>query len=229
MLPFTAEIYFALVAQVYDTYPAALPLALVAMVLAAGLAFWTGGGGGPALAGRIVTLLLAAGWAATGWLFHIEQFATINFMAPVYGGAFLLQAALLVWLGVLRGAVTFRWPGGVRGWTAAALAVLALAGWPLLDAYASPAAGTLGWGAVRVAGLTPGPTALLTLALLMLAHAEGRRWPVWALAAIPLIWAAVWGWHAWELGLVADWLLVVGAFALVSLRIGIVPQNCCEN
>ncbi len=217
MISFTRDVYFQFIADSYEwLWPAPL-VALGLMVLAAGLALR---GAGPEAEGgwtaRAVAALLALGWAACG-MFHLEVFSMLNFMAPIYGWVFLLQAALLLWFGVVRGKIAFGMQG-VAGWIGAALAVLAVVGWPLLDGLSGHAADFEVWGgtwtAGRLAGALPGPTVLLTLALLLLSK-PARAWIRWALLAIPLTWAGFWGWHAWELGLAADWLPVVGGAAAV--------------
>ena len=112
-------------------------------------------------------LLLAAGWLWVGLAWHLGAFAGINFAAPLYGMLFVLQAAILAWMGA-RGRVAFRFRPGLRGWAGLGLAVAAIIGYPLADHL-----GGAPWPAVRLPGAAPCPTALLTLGVLLLA--EGRR------------------------------------------------------
>src|SRR3546814_3208137 len=51
---------------------------------------------------RAVGVILAAGWLWCGLVFFLSHWAQLDFMAPVYGGAFLLQAALLLFAPTLR-------------------------------------------------------------------------------------------------------------------------------
>lgn len=197
MLPFDAEVLAALVAE-YNRLIWPGPVAAVVLALATlGLA-WRGGG-------RLPLLFLCAGWLWTGFVFHYGTFAALNFMAPTYAIFFMAEALILAWLAV-RGSVAFgpprRWPE----WLGAALALFALAAWPLF-ALATP----FGLTAAEVALVTPDPTALFTLGALLLA-----RGPVpWAAAVIPLLWTFVGGATAWVLG--ADLALSQGALGVAAL------------
>jgi hypothetical protein len=126
-------------------------------------------------------------------------------MAPVYGWAFVLQAALLLRALVWR-RVAFRFRPDVFGLAGLTLMAAALFGLPLVSGFTEA-----GLGSARLAGVAPGPTALFTLGLLLLA--EGR--PPWFLMVMPLLWCAVAGATAWALGVPDDWPLpVLGAAAL---------------
>ena len=72
-----------------------------------------------------------------------------------------------------------------------------------------------GYATAQLVGLAPGPTALFTLALLLLA--PGR--PPWLLMALPLAWCGLAGVRAWALDLPADWPLPVLALTLVLLAL----------
>lgn len=202
MLPYDAEVLFVFFAQ----YNRALwPFGLAAPLLAAAalvLALRAPGGG------RIVAALLALGWAWVGWGWFLERFAQFNFLAPLYGWAFLLQAGLLAWSGVLKGRLAAGFAGGPAGWAGLALALVALVAWPL----AGPLYGE-GWAAAPLAGLLPGPTVLFTFGLLLLSRAPLH------LAAVPLLWCGVAGFEGWALGLAPGLALAglgLGAAALLA-------------
>jgi hypothetical protein len=139
-------------------------------------------------------------------VFHLQHFAAINFMAPVYGLLFLAQALLFAWTGVLRGRIAPRLDGSLVGWAGLALIGYSVIGFPAL---------ALGIGrgveGASVVGLAPDPTAMFTLGLLLLA--VGRA-PV-HLAVIPVLWTLVAGATAWALGVVED--LILPLFGLGSL------------
>ena len=150
---------------------------------------------------------MAAGWlwVAIGW--HFLVFAGLNFMAPLYGAAFLGEGMLLVW-STWRGRLAFRFRRDPCGWVGLALAVVAVAGYPWLDWFAG-----LDWAAVRVAGLAPCPTALLTIGLLLLA--DGRK-PL-LLLLIPVLWTLVAGATGWSLGISHDAILALASIAAISV------------
>lgn len=201
MLPYDAEVLFAFHAQLtapFWPYVLAGPLLGLA---ALGMALRPVAGRN---SGRGVLLLLALGWAWVGWLFFLQGFARFDFLAPLYGWAFLLQALLLA-ANALVGRPAFGARARFAG-VGAALALLALFAWPL----AGPLYGG-GWPAAPLAGIMPGPTALLTLGLLLTAEGRGRL----HLALLPLAWCGVAGFRGWALGLPPE--LALAALGLAAL------------
>lgn len=163
-------------------------------------------GGAGSVGARLLGLVLAAAWAWTGAVFHLQHFATVNFVAPVYGMLFLVQAVFLAWTGVLRGRIAPRFDGSLVGAAGLAMIGYSVIGYPALALSSDEgAAGT------RVIGLAPDPTALVTLGLLLLA--DGRA-PV-HLCIVPVLWTLIAGVTAWVLGIVED--LVLPLFGLGSL------------
>lgn len=159
--------------------------------------------------GHVSGLALAAAWAWTGAVFHLQHFAAINFMAPVYGWVFMGQSLLFAWSGAVRGRLTPRLDGSTVGWAGVALAAYAVVGDPALAVMTGE-----GLARAEVVGLAPGPTALFTLGLLLLA--DGRA-PL-HLAAVPVLWTLIAGATACALGMVEDLtlpLLGLGSLALI--------------
>ena len=193
MLPFTADILFSSIAQ----YNRALwPLPPVVLLLGLGTVLLTLR---PVRDGnRLIGALLAAAWLWIGVGWHMLHFARLDFAAPLYGVLFVLEGLLLLWIAI-RGRLAFRFRGGLVGWVGLMLAMLALA-WPLVDRLAG-----LSWQSERVVGLAPGPTTVLTLALLLLV---ANRTP-WRLAIIPLLWTLIAGATAWILWIPQDLVLPV--------------------
>lgn len=183
-------------AAVWPAQAVALVLALAAVWLAASPRSWSG----PAVAA-----ILAAGWAWCGLVFFLQHFARLDFMAPVYGAAFLLQALLLLWCLARR---RFVFAGASDGVTVAAvaLAFLAIVGLPLVTGL-----GGFGFASARIVGLAPDPTVLFTLAMLLLVEGRGR----WLLMVLPLSWCALAGVTGWALGVPEA--LVVAALGALAL------------
>ncbi|MBP5856859.1 hypothetical protein KAJ83_07560 [Marivibrio halodurans] len=211
MFPYTPEVLTSTMAA-FNT--ATLPLAVVAFALMLGsllLAAFPRPGSGLLIGG-----ILAAGWVwtAVGW--HFGPFAGINFAGPVYGIFFLLQAGLILWLVLWRGRVAF--PRGIDGYRAVGgrLALLALIGIPAI----TPLVGGDVAG-MRVAGMAPGPTAVLTIGLLLMARDRRGRWAAVWLAVIPLLWCLAAGVTAWLMTVPEDMALPVlglGGFALLIVK-----------
>jgi hypothetical protein len=163
-------------------------------------------------AGRVVALVLAVAWAVIGWRFHWVRYSTINWAAVYFAGAFVLQAALLLWTAVVSG-LDYGGTSRRRRYAGLALIVTALALLP----FATLAAGRP-WRQLEVAGLSPDPTAILTLGLLLVA-----RRAHWSLYAVPVAWCLVSGLTLWTMkapvAFVPVLVALVAAGAVVSLRL----------
>jgi Family of unknown function (DUF6064) len=154
---------------------------------------------------QAVALVLASLWTWMAIVYHWIYFAAINPAAYVFAILFGLQAALLLWLGVVKGRLVFRWPGRLRGWLGAAFVLYALIFYPLLNqalGHRYPQTPTFG---------LPCPTTIFTLALMMWLK---RPFPL-VLLVIPLIWAVIGGSAAFLLGVPQDLgLLPAGLVAM---------------
>jgi hypothetical protein len=194
-LPFTADVLASLMAgynrSLWPAQIGAYAVALALVWLAAGRR----DGGVGRLASRLFGVALVAAWAWSGAVFLGQVFAGINFLAPVYAALFLLQALLLAWTGILRGAFAPRLQAGFAGWAGLGLIAYALAGYPLLSVVAGqPLA------AAPVVGLAPGPTAVFTLGVLMLLAPPVPL----HLAVVPVLWTLIAGATAWVLTVPGD-------------------------
>jgi hypothetical protein len=201
-IPFSPEVYFRLVERINEAW---WPLQFLALGLglAALAAAWRG-------RVRVALVLLAPAWAASGIVFHLQRYAELNWAADYFGGAFLVQSALLLGLG-LFGRAPERPPGrSPMAWVGAAITLFGLVGYPLIASV-----GGHGWSRSEVFALHPEPTVLVTLgiALVVLVGVQA------ALAAvIPILWIGI---ATLTLAaLQADWawvLLGVMVFALAGV------------
>ncbi|MBT5413125.1 MAG: hypothetical protein HOK81_00855, partial [Rhodospirillaceae bacterium] len=189
MLPFDAETLHANLGQ-YNLafWPASIVGLLLGLALI-GLCLRPRAG-----AGRAGAAILVAAWTWTGIAYHLGHFATINFAAPIYGWAFLVQSALLAWTGLLRGSLRFESPSRTNRWASLAVLILAIPGLPLLEMLAGQH-----WPEIALFGTAPNPAALATVGFLLMAARPPRP-----LAIIPVLWALASGATAWELGLWQD-------------------------
>lgn len=204
MLPFTADVLFASFEQ-YNRAFWPLPAVLAALGLAAVLLALRPG----RATARVIVAVLAAAWLWTGVHFHLVYFAAVDFAAPAYGALLIGEGLLLAWAAVRRPPDTVRFARDVPGWAGLGLALLGLAVLPLADGLAA------GWTSVRLVGVAPGPTALLTLGLLLLV--AGRA-PL-HLAVIPLLWTLIGGTIAWILWIPQDLVLAPAAFIAFGLLV----------
>lgn len=181
-LLFSPQAYYRL----FERYNLALwPAQIVALGLGVvtALLLWRGG----AHAGRIASALLAVAWLWIAWAFQLQRYATINPAGAHLAAAFAIQAALLLWFGVVRDRMA---PGRHRlAWAGVGLFLFALA-YPLIGL-------SLGrpWTQFEVFGLAPDPTVVATLAVALLASPRARG----ILLAIPVLYCAVSGATLWAM------------------------------
>lgn len=213
MLPYSSESYFALLAQYYEALGWLAFLLIMAAVAAAslGMTLW------PAVH-RLALGALAAVWAGIGAAFHALHFSTLNFAAPVYAGLFVAQALLLTWAGPIRGRVRLDGLYGPRVLLGHLTLAIAIAGYPLADWLAG-----VSWDQVRLAGLAPAPSVLLTTALLTMAGEKASR----LLGIIPLIWSLIGIATAWILSIHQD-LALLGLAALLILWSWLPPRKLTD-
>jgi hypothetical protein len=172
-LMFSPEVYWRLVERYNrDVWP----LQLLALA-AAGLLLWLARAP-RARAQRVIALVLAAAWLWTGWAFHRQRYASINWAAEYLALGFAVQAALLLAMALLGARRESVQAGSVArriGFAAAVCGALLypLAGLP----FGRPIA------QAEVFAVMPDPTALTTLGLLF---ASNMRWRAW-LAIIPAL------------------------------------------
>nr|CAD6629990.1 MFS transporter permease [arsenite-oxidising bacterium NT-25] len=146
-------------------------------------------------AGRLVAAGLAMMWPSTGIAYHGVYFSTINAVAPAFAVMFVMQAASLIYFGVIRSQLRLPPPNDWVGWMGVTLIVYSLIIYPLN--------GT-GFGhrypAVPTFGITPCPLTLFTFGVLCLATS---RPPMWLLA-LPLLWSLIGGTTAFLLSVPQD-------------------------
>ena len=169
-LLFSPRTYYRLIElhhrDLWPLQPALVCAGLVLVALAAR--------GGPR-AGRAASALAAAAWLWVAWSWLATRYATINWAAESFAVAFAGEGLLLFALGTATQRLAFAGTPGVRRTLGVAIAAFAL----LLLPVAGVALGRPPLAAEAFA-VTPAPTALATLGLLLLA--ERARW---TLAIVP--------------------------------------------
>jgi hypothetical protein len=156
---------------------------------------------------RVAAALLAACWLWVGWAFHLERYATINWAARYFAAAFVIEALLLLWMGVVRGRLLFA-ADVVKRRAGLGLLLFALFVQPLLGPlFGRP------WLQMELFGLAPDPTVAATLGLL-LASARAS----WVLLPVPVLWCLVSGATLWMMGAPEALLMPLLALPPLLLR-----------
>ena len=154
---------------------------------------------------RVLCYIAAGTAAVAGGPYWLGAMAMLDFMAPLYGGLWLLQAALMLVL-VLRGSLV--WNASDRRLPVATIAI-GLIIYPILFWLETGGPG------VPLAGSAPDPTAIVSLGLLACMRGRG----MWAALFIPALWAGIAAFNGYLLGLFTPWLVaatlaVLGAGAI---------------
>jgi hypothetical protein len=154
--------------------------------------------------GRIIAAILAACWLWIAIAFFATRYAKLTWIAMDFAWGFGLEAALLIWTGLVRGRLTFerRRPAGL------AVFLFALVVQPLIGALLSGS-----FRQVEVFGVTPDPTVVGTLGILLLATGRVR----WELIALPAIWCAISGASLAAMDAPASWIVPAAAALVVTL------------
>jgi hypothetical protein len=140
---------------------------------------------GAASGGRVVAAILAALWLLVAWAYMLQRYDPINFAARYYAAGFVIQAALLIWTGVIRDRLRF----DAARWVGIAFIVYALAVHPLI----APLSGRP-WTQAEIFGLAPDPTVIAALGVLVAATR-----PNLLLLFLPLLWCIISGLTLWTM------------------------------
>jgi hypothetical protein len=157
--------------------------------------------------GRAVSAIVAVLWSWVAWAFLWQRYATINWAASYLVGLLAVEVLLLVWIGVFRGRLSFGLSRDATGITGIALFTLSLGAYPLL----APALGR-GWSQSETFGISPDPTVIATLGVLLLAQGPPR----WGLLAVPILWCLVSGATLLAMGSPEAWVVLVAALLAVA-------------
>ncbi|MDA1100941.1 MAG: DUF6064 family protein [Proteobacteria bacterium] len=209
LLPYSREIYFASMAAYNAAWLPAVLLAGLLAIPAAALAFYPRPHAANG-ASRFIAGYLAATWLWIGAAHQLGMMAELNFMAPLYGIAWLGQGVLLAWAGLYHGTIRFGFTPGLPGAIGKALTLFGLVIYPVILL-------ALGhdWRSLPVVGAAPNPTAIFTVGLLL---ATGNRPPL-LLFVVPLAWAGVAGVSAYLLDHTVDYAVSIAIVVALSLAI----------
>lgn len=139
--------------------------------------------------GKAAAVLLAGCWLWVAWGYHHTQYATINWAADYLAAAFAVQAALLLGLGVVADGMGCLRSSPRRRMVGGGMLLFAIALQPLIGPALERS-----WMAVELFGLTPDPTVIGTLGVLV--AAERRQEWLWV---VPLAWCAAGGATLWTM------------------------------
>jgi hypothetical protein len=155
--------------------------------------------------GWLVAAILAGACLWVAHFYQLQHYATINWAANYFAYLFALEALLLSWSGGIRDRLRFRPPADPAGAAGLGLVALAVVVYPLTGLLLGRP-----WTQAEVFGVTPDPTVIATLGVLVAAER-----PRWLLLVLPLVWCAISGATLWTMG--APDAAIVSAAAAIAL------------
>jgi hypothetical protein len=160
-------------------------------------------------AGGGATVIAAAAWLWVAWSWQFERYATINWAAGWFAAVFALEGLLLAGSSLATGVPTHPAVHPACRSLGLGLVVFALVLQPVAGLLAGRS-----WFGVEVFGITPAPTVVATLGLLL------ARQPSFGLALVPLSFCLLDGATLWAMAAPDAWVLpliglvAVGGFAI---------------
>ncbi len=129
---------------------------------------------------RLIFALLAFFWGVVAWTFFLQRYATINWAAIYIAGAFMVQAAMLVLLGVVTKHIPLNTDKTGLFYLGLGMVVYAIVVHPLsafmIGRFPQSA---------EVFGISPDPLVIATLGILVMARLRPWCWVLWW---IPILW-----------------------------------------
>ena len=174
---FSDKVYF----RQFELYNLAIwPLHLIAIVFSWVIIFalWKK----PAWAGRVIAIVLTLSWVWVAWAFLYTRFYQIHVVANWYALGYVLQAGLITWYGVIKNQFALLEESRHKINIGLVLLFISLILYPFISYVAGRS-----WLQFEIFSLTPDPTVLATLAILVLCKAS----PI--LYVIPIIWLLISG------------------------------------
>lgn len=207
-LPYSQDVYLALI-DAYNRDHMAFVIVGVTICVACIVAAVLPAGGQPVLVKRLLLAGLAGCSVFVGAFHQLTLMASLNFMAPFYGGLWILQGAVLLWLafshraaGLFEASVARRSIG----------IAMALCGTFLYPVVVYSVAGSTGIE-TPVPGTAPNPTALAIVGILLTL----RGGPPVVTLIVPVLWAVITGATAYLLSFPIDYTVSMGLGLAVAV------------
>ena len=158
---------------------------------------------------KIISGFLSFLWFWMGIVYHIFYFTSINKLAYVFGGFFIVQGVLFLIFGVFRNQFSFYFKKDIYGITGITLIFFAIIVYPVLGLFLNhiyPVSPTFG---------LPCPTTIFTFGVLLL---NQKKCPI-SILIIPFIWSIIGLMAAIQFGIFEDTSLIVTGLITSSLLI----------
>ena len=159
---------------------------------------------------RFLPIGLGVIWLWVGWSFLWERYATINWAIVYVVPFFVLEALLLIGIGLSGRGLTRPTSHMIVRVSLYGMLLFSLFGYPLIAPFMGR-----DWAAAEIFGIAPDPTAVATL--VMLALGQGRMRAIAMI--IPAAWCAITGVTLWTMEAGEFFVAPLCAFTVISLAI----------
>ncbi|MBD3285662.1 hypothetical protein GF359_04315 [candidate division WOR-3 bacterium] len=206
VIPFSTEQFL----EVFKTYNLGIwPMQIIAYAI--GLAAIIFAIRRTVFSDRLVSGLLAFLWIWTGIAYHIVFFSTINRIAYIFGGLFIVQGILFLIFGVFLPKVWYRFRLNFPSIVGVVFLLFAMVVYPVIGSLVGHGYPNSPWF-----GLTPCPLTIFTFGLLLWTD---KKVPFY-MYIIPFLWSLIGVLAAIKLGIFEDvGLLVAGVAGTIILLI----------
>jgi hypothetical protein len=155
--------------------------------------------------GRIISSILALFWLWVGFVFNLAYFSPLYPMAILFVVLFVIEAGILIFLGVFKSTLSFKVTAGAYGTVGALLVLYSIAGYPAIEYLLGR-----GYPNLLPFGLVPCPMTVFTLGMLLWSNKK----PAWYVLAIPVLYSLsvvipIWKGIIEDIGLVAAGLVTI--------------------
>jgi Family of unknown function (DUF6064) len=159
-----------------------------------------------AYSSKIISVILALFWLWVGVVFNWAYFRPLYPMAVAFVALFVIEAGVLVYTGVFKQSLSFKFKADANGIAGALLVLYAMIGYPAIEYLLGR-----GYPSLLPFGLVPCPMTVFTFGLLLWTDKK-LPWYVWA---IPFLYSLsgvipIWLGIVEDVGLVAAGLLATG-------------------
>jgi len=200
MTPYNRESWFNLVGEynqnLWFIYPIAFVFSLYLLRL-----LYQSFRGSPHKPIQKILVLLSLAWFWTGAVFHYHYFSDLNWAAPWFGGAFIIQGILLLIAAFLLKTMTWVSFATLRAQIGILILLVGLLIFPLSLLLEGRSLLQTEWFP-----LLPTPVLLVSIALIILLDTRWRH----ALLIIPIVWAIISGAFASTLDLLELYFILAG-------------------
>tara|TARA_B100000519_G_scaffold134001_1_gene115758 strand:+ start:461 stop:1177 length:717 start_codon:yes stop_codon:yes gene_type:complete len=219
LLLFSPRVYYRLFEIMNTTWWLVVVSALVAGVIAAGLALRHGFRGN-----RVILVLLALVWAWCGYGFLWQYYRPINWAIPYLLPGFALQVVLFAIFAARPLPLRFGWRGDFSSYVGLTLVAFALIAFPFIGLIEGR-----DLLQAELFGSAADPTALGTLGFVLLSRGTWR----WALLPVPLLWCVISAGTLWVMDQQVAFVMLAAVWVTVfcgwlDLKNGVTTKRLTE-